>query len=387
MKKRNIIFFVVLCLTVLSISGCSKKTASTVSENVLFSGETYNELLMLSAQSTMFGAIDMCEDEKYATHGTHSAKFTFDRTYGFYPDADQGRYNSTAYWSIKGENMPERFMWLDRWGYLSLDVYNANAEEFGFYVCVTDSDGKYVFADGTRLVANGLNAVRFDMKPWFYEKNEAVGEVKFVLRGLENVASGKAVLYVDNIRIGMSDNSLPTREMKSGVSKGGIELLKFDEYNDSKWIVPEMKQQRLLAPVCEIGYNPHERALAVTTDNCYIQGVSGGNPFFQGELWGDAGEAEFVVHPVVAKQAEGAKSLSVLCRNPGNVDRDVTLSVGEASVTKRIRAGACEEIVLSDEAALAHIDKMSISVAVWRNTENGTLYFSDLVYSVSGGAL
>lgn len=388
MKKRSFVLLIAVCFAALSIGGCAKKAPQAVIEEVLFSGETYNEMLLLSAQGTMFGAIDLCDDAKYVTHGTRSAKFTFDRTYGYYPDADQGRYSSTAYWSIKAENMPEHLMWLDRWGYLSLDVYNASAEEFGFYVCVTDGDGKYVFADGTRLAANGYSPVRFDLKPWFYEKNEAIGEVKFMLRGLENAAGGKAELYVDNIRIGLSDNSLPVRETRADVSKGGIELLKFDEYNDCKWIVPEMKQQNLLSPICSVLYDSGERALAVTTDNCYVQGVSAGNPQFQGELWGDTGEIAFVVHSSIAKNAEGAMGISVVCNNPGNVDRDVSLCVEgskNVNVRKRIRAYSAEKIVLQDAEALKQIDKMYISLDVWRNTAVSTLYFSDLTYSLSGG--
>ena len=80
--------------------------------------------------------------------------------------------------------------------------------------------------------------------------------------------------------------------------------------------------------------------------------------------------------------------ISVVCNNPGNVDRDVSLCVEgskNVNVRKRIRAYSAEKIVLQDAEALKQIDKMYISVDVWRNTAVSTLYFSDLTYSLSGG--
>lgn len=381
MKKTKRVCTFILSAMFFVLAGCASRQP-VANEELLFSYESYDELLSLTAFGGLYGEIDINDDPAYVTEGKHSAKFILDNTYGFYPVTAAGPTTETPRFSFRSSDLPERFIWLDRLSKFSLDIYNGEDEEFTLYMCITDGDGKYLYADGAKLSGKSWTYVEFDLKPWFFSKDTAFGDIEFYLRGTENADGGKAELYLDNVRVTFYDGAVPPVSCEKEIMFGGIELLPFRSYADSRLIKAELTTiQYSIAPLIRTDYIPTievngiKGALRVITENCYIAN----------SLWEEADRITLDVHSSVLERVSSCKSISVVCYNPDNFDKYVVLSAegsGKVSVRQRICAGGTEKIILSDNYALKNLIKLGIEIECWRTAGRETLYFTDLVYNV-----
>lgn len=389
MKNRIAILLAALCLCAALFTGCADKTATPEKEAVLNSYEKYDDLLSVRAiDNTMHGSIELSDDPDYVTDGEKSAKFTFNRDYGNYSDTAVGLYSEAESFSFVSSFLPEKFRFIDRYEYVSLDVYSAAEQVMTLYLNVIDADGNCLDGNFTRLASKGWTHVRFDLKPWFYEKGTTFGELRFYVRGWQDITADKVVMYFDNMRVGFTDNTLPERNKPADVSRNGIELLRFDDCDDSGWVTSVCEKTWAVTPFVGVTYDPAakagsgEGALRVTVDSFYAGA--------EYDKWSKLEYARLQVHPEIAKQASGADSISVMCYNASDAEQTVSLRVLGASsdetVSKvAIAAGKTAKIEIADRTALVNVQKISLCVDVWRVCNETTVYFSDLVYTVHGG--
>lgn len=240
MKNRIAILLAALCLCAALFTGCADKTATPEKEAVLNSYEKYDDLLSVRAiDNTMHGSIELSDDPDYVTDGEKSAKFTFNRDYGNYSDTAVGLYSEAESFSFVSSFLPEKFRFIDRYEYVSLDVYSAAEQVMTLYLNVIDADGNCLDGNCTRLASKGWTHVRFDLKPWFYEKDTTFGELRFYVRGWQDITADKVVMYFDNMRVGFTDNTLPERNKPADVSRNGIEL-------------QNKRRVRIVFPLCAI---------------------------------------------------------------------------------------------------------------------------------------
>lgn len=390
--KRFFATTIAVCLVLLSafsFAACSdaSKDGKDVSEEItMFSYESYNELLAISSDYTMFGSIDINDDKTYVTAGEHSAKFHFDYEYGYAPGADTAIKLRNQTFSFRAVNLQPQFAEFGKTEYLALDVYNASDIELELFLNIEGEEETYIYASGTKLAADSWNYVRFDFKPWFYTPDTRLVAMHFGLYGLRESDVQSADLYVDNIRVKRTDTvNVPKRDLPA-VSQGGMEILRFDDYADGMLV-------NVSAQTASTNY---AAPVSVQFDKSKTVGAQKGalkatfyDPYKGDRLNLSAGYGyyDIAVHPSLLKEVAGAKTVSATCYNASPFTQVVALKiVNAAHEEERVKAailpGETVRVVFENADMLVAPTAMYLQIENYSVTDKSVLYFCDLLYTV-----
>lgn len=403
MMKRVLLTALTLALALCGFAGCKKESTepAAMGAELLYSYESYEELIPITANKLMFGSIEINEDKKYVTDGEKSARFTFDMNYGqgslYSQDAE---FVTTPQWKIRKLDLPQKFTYADKTEYLTLDAFNTSGTDLWLYLAaMAEPHGEYLYCDGVKLAAGGVTHARFDMRPWFFESGKQIAAMQFSLRGLDKTPDKKAVVYFDNVRIKLSE-SVAVPESAPRDTETEREILRFDKVVDSMLVLPLLEaygdsyNSGENVPAICADYDPYavmgerQGALKVTWDKNMLK-KSGFNqyPYFQ----------RLSVHGSLLPRLVGAKTVSVTCFNPSNERQRVALGVqytngsdadGNPVIVTEQKAEfipAGETVVITFEAESGTLDKaldkLYIDISSWHTADATDMYFADLVYT------
>ena len=387
---------VLLVLTAFGMGACADNKASN--ERLLCSYESYDDLLTIDAQNTLFGSISVNDDAAYVSHGKHSAHLRLQT-------GNQGQVNKVQSFFCRAADPLSPFLLpLDKTEYVALDVYNAFERDLTLYIGFEDDQTPSVTdekrrtpTDGAVLAAKGWTRVTFDVKPWFYTEGDVCSKMTFYLHGYDYLADTPADLYIDNLRVKQWDAAkAPTYiQPTERVSAGGMPLLTFDRESDGKMIRTAFDGVWNSSCALYADFDPYatvggrQGALHVMFD-----GIDGLHPNYS---WTGAHHYLLELHRFVTDKLVGAQSVSVLCHNPGTVTQYVSFRFTYADVNGRgepidvtrdgkvtaVPGGQTVRVVCDDAAALASSYKsVSVGIESFRGNASSELYFADMRYEL-----
>ena len=381
MKGKNLLISSLACLTamvsVFSFVSCGKKTTATSKATVVNGYETYEDLNATSIRAWAQGSLELNTDKKYVTQGNASAYFSLTQwseraESQVYPWVSLFKYETGGY---------EALRFIDKIESFSFDIYNVDDKDYQIYLSAIGDAGYVYNSNAATLVANSWNAISFDMKPWFYEKDTYVKEYVFYVTGIEETAH----FYMDNVRITEYDGNAPTYEKKIEEGFEEQELLSFAGADDLQFIqtecgsggdVSEVVRLMGVSYVSNIQIGNCYSAMRVTFDRCLLNGW----------LWAKVTPHTLKVDPRALTNVQNAKSIGIQCFNSNSMEHIVTLEIagGGRTASKRVRIAPMqsETLTVASLSDIDNIENIYIRIDAWNVTSAQTLYFSDLSFTI-----
>ena len=198
MKKRflSCIMLTASFICSLGFSAC-KEEAQKVSPILLNGYEEYNDMLMMDMVDYVRGRAQICNDEQYVAQGSGSLKLDID----FNIENTLYKFEHFTMWSIPIENLGDITVNLKEISEFSIDIYNANDEEFTFYLSATGKVNDVYFCEGYALNPNSWNHIKVQPKAWFFEADTNPTQLRFYVAGVNETSDKKATFYIDNFQM------------------------------------------------------------------------------------------------------------------------------------------------------------------------------------------
>lgn len=382
--KKSRITAIIICIFLLSFAfGACAGNKEEKREYLINGYEDYYGLAWTSIHGDLFGEISVNTDSKFITQGTGSAKFDIDFNDENGSIDHNGKILDTAIIRYATVNYDDEIRMLDKIDSFAIDIYNATPEEFFVYFSAEGEQSSYYFSQGSVLAPNGWNRLKFDVKPWFFEKDTEVKYYTLYIKGFEKLQDKKALFYMDNFRAYMGgNNTVPEFEDNNGMSAGGIEILNFDSGNDVSFILTDnaTDSSELLPLVCaqyDAGFTPagENGALRINFDRSHKEG----------HIYEEGNGYDIRIHASRLKQIEGAKTIRLNVFNPDSTAKSISL-IAENDVaqviSKKTFFGAQSGILELDVSSLGNIGALTIRIDSWNVISDSVIWLSNLKYTI-----
>lgn len=388
MNLRNIAFGV-LAAVQLSATFClpacgESKVREAPTSYVINGYEDYYDLAWTSIHGELFGEISVSDDANYITQGEHSAKFALDNDSDFGSPEQLGNTLNIGSFKYQLVNYDEKFRWLDKIDRICIDIYNASDHELDIYFSAVAAGNNNLFTDGAVLAANSWNYLVFEIKPYLLEKDTAVQDYVFYLKGLENIPDRKATLYVDNFRADIYASSIAAPDVAQApeLNFGGIEILNFDGADDLSFIMT--RNNAASEEMLPLFYARYDKTIKTFGESGALK-INLEQSHKADDIWAEGQGYDIVVGLPVLKGISKPRLVGVDCANPSTVSHYVSLIVSSgkrtATVKKYVPARKTVHIEV-DGLELDTVDALIIRIDSWKLTGKSQLYFSGLQYTV-----
>lgn len=375
-KTAAVILFAVMVMTLAAGNFGCKKTDLTATEFCVMNGyENYSDLEKTLMNDNIFGRATICKDGNYVTEGEGSMKLDLDFNSEF---TASGQF--ACVFKLNVDRYDEKFRWLDNLTDICIDIYNAQGEEYDFYIGVFGDQNKCWLSDGATVAANSWNFITIPLKPWFFEKDTLVREYRFYIDGVTESPSKKATFYVDNIRLGVGAEGVFSPSAVPAQKTGENEILDFDTVSDLDYLLARQSvADGEFLPFVSLKQSPNiktgekQGSLKVGFNRTHAWGLV----YIEGNGY------DVIVHESLLSGIVNPKSVSVICSNPDSLTHGVTLIAqsGGQNYSQKVyvKSGATEKIELNLDG-VSSLESLSIRIDSWNLTDSGHLYFAELRY-------
>lgn len=338
--------------------------------------ETYGDLeKILMNDAAIQGEAKINTDKKYVTQGNGSLLLKLDYNSEF---TSSGVFGTKMSYMVN--RYDDKFTALEYVKEISVDIYNANDEQFDFYFGAYGEQDYLYFNDGNVLVPNSWNHITVPVKQWFVEDGTTVKEYRMFFDGITQLKDKKADFYIDNFSFTFAAKpSIP--EVYDG---NGIMDLNSPRFLDA-FLVKQAVDAYEFLPFSYLKHNP----------KIAVGEKTGGFEFTFGRThaWGDVYVSDdeeegadnngydLILHRSVVEKIKDCKQAAVTVRNPNAIVCEIILITGNNgnNMAKKFIIGANETETVSAELP-ENIDYFAIRISSWNVIERNTLYFRDLTF-------